>query len=84
MEQGVIVTSAYHILPTSHHVPQRFNKETLAPIFRLRIHREQHVPDSSNHSLYPIKLFNSRHMTQRHTHTQEDATAQKQQEEKKR
>ena len=32
----------------------------------LRIGREQHVPDSSNHSPCPIKLFNSRHMTQRH------------------
>ena len=28
-------------------------------IFSLRIDREQHVPDSSNHSLYQIKLFNS-------------------------
>ena len=26
-------------------------------IFSLRIDREQHVPDSSNHSLYLIKLF---------------------------
>ena len=35
----------------------------------LRRSREQHVPDSSNHSLLLNALFNSRHMTQRHTQT---------------
>ena len=29
----------------------------MLPIFSLRIGREQHVPDSSNHSLYLVKLF---------------------------
>ena len=31
----------------------------MLPIQILRIGQEQHVPDSSNHSLYLIKLFNS-------------------------
>ena len=31
----------------------------ILPIQGLRTSREQHVPDSSNHSLYLIKLFNS-------------------------
>ena len=43
-------------------------QRNLAPIFSLKIGREQHVPDSSDKSLHLIKLFNSRHMTQRHTH----------------
>ena len=40
---------------------QRFTKETFGsfPFSSLRIDREQHVPDSSNHSLYLMKLFNS-------------------------
>ena len=39
--------------------PEKFTKETLWIVhsFSLRIDREQHVPDSSNHSLYVIKLF---------------------------
>ena len=58
-EAGVItVSSAYPNLP-GYHVLQRFNTETLGsfPFSSLRIGREQHVPDSSNHSLYLIKLF---------------------------
>ena len=47
--QGVIVSSAYQNLPTyGYHVLQRFS---------VRIDWEQHVPDSSNHSLSLIKLF---------------------------
>ena len=44
-----------------YHVLQRFTKETLESlhISSLRIGRTRHVPDSSNHSLYLIKLFNS-------------------------
>ena len=43
-------------------------KETLGSFAfsSLRISREHHVPDSSNHSPSLIKLFNSRHMTKRH------------------
>ena len=40
---------------------QRFTKETLGsyPFLSLRIGREQHVSDSSNHSLYLMKLLSS-------------------------
>ena len=40
---------------------QRFTKEPLGPFpfSSLRIGREQHVPDSSNHSLYLMKLLSS-------------------------
>ena len=31
----------------------------ILPIKSLRLGREQHVPDSSNHPLYMMKLFNS-------------------------
>ena len=58
--QGVIVSSAYQNLPTyGYHVIQKFTKETFGsfPLSSLRIDREQHVPDSSNHSLSLIKLF---------------------------
>ena len=44
------------------HVTQRFTKSNhwISPFFlSLRISREQHDPDSSNHSLYPIKLLSS-------------------------
>ena len=51
-------------LPKFAHVglsldPREFHQRTLwiFCIFSLRIDREQHVPDSSNHSLYVIKLF---------------------------
>ena len=43
-------------------------------VFSLRIDREQHVPDSSNHSLYLMELLHSRHMTQRHTQTRTHKT----------
>ena len=38
---------------------QRFTKETFGsfPFSSLRMDREQHVPNSSNHSLYLIRLF---------------------------
>ena len=58
--QGVTVSSAYQNLPThGYHVLQRFNEETFGsfPFSSVRIDREQHVPDSSNHSLSLIKLF---------------------------
>ena len=58
---GVIASSAYQNLPTyGSHVLQRFTKETFGsfPFSSLRIGREQHVPDSPNHSLCLIKLFN--------------------------
>ena len=54
----------------------------MSPIFSLRIGREQHVAESSIYSLHLNTLFNSRHMTQRHS--TEHAIAQKQREEKKR
>ena len=43
----------------SYHVPQRFHRKKpwILYIFSLRIDREQHVPDSSNRSLYLTKLF---------------------------
>ena len=59
--QGVLASSAYQNLPTyGSHVLQRFTKETYGSFTfsSLRIDREQHVPDSSKHSLYLIKLFN--------------------------
>ena len=52
--------AAYQNLPThGNHVLQRFNEETFGsfPFSSVRIDREQHVPDSSNHSLSLIKLF---------------------------
>ena len=58
--QGVIVSSAYQYLPTyGYHVLQRFTEDTFGsfPFSFLRIDREQHVPDSSNHSLSLVKLF---------------------------
>ena len=58
--RGVIVSSAYQNLPAqAYHVLQRFTGETFGsfPFSSLRIDREQHVPDSSNHSLSLIKLF---------------------------
>ena len=42
--------------------PERFTKETVGSytFSSLRTDREQHVPDSSNHSLYLIQLFSFR------------------------
>ena len=57
---GVIASSAYQNLPTyGYHALQRFTEETFGsfPFSSLRIDREQHVPDSSNHSLSLIRLF---------------------------
>ena len=52
-------------------------EETLGYSSSLRIGREQHVPDSSNHSPCLIKLFNSRQTTQQTTqHTTQHNTAQ--------
>ena len=39
-------------------LPQRLRNPWILHVFSLRIDREQHVPDSSNHSLHLIKLFN--------------------------
>ena len=53
-QEEVTVSSAYQNLPTyGYHVIQRFTTETIGcyPLSSLRISREQHVPDSSNHSL---------------------------------
>ena len=46
-------------LPT--HAPERFPKETLGsyPCSSLRTGQEEHVPNSSNHSLYLMKLLSS-------------------------
>ena len=46
----------------------------MLPIFSLRIGREQHVAESSFYSLHLNTLFNSRHMTQRHTQTRTHTT----------
>ena len=58
LHTGVIASSAYQEKPTrASEVHQR--NPWMFPILSLRIDREQHVPDSSNHSLYLIKLLNS-------------------------
>ena len=60
--QEVIVSSAYQNLPTyGYHVLQRFTKETFGSFLFSSVRRdwEQHVPDPSNDSLYPIKPFSS-------------------------
>ena len=44
---------------------------SMVPIFSLRIGREQHVAESSIYSLHLNTLFNSKHVTQRHTHIQQ-------------
>ena len=49
--------SPRRILTCAREVRQR--NPWMLPILSLRIDREQHVPDSSNQSLYLIKLFNS-------------------------
>ena len=57
---GVVVSSAYQNLPTwGCHLTPEVNKRNpwILPIFSLRIGREQHVADSSNHSLCLIELF---------------------------
>ena len=63
LHTAVIANSAYQ---ETAHVrlslgPTGSPKETLGsyPFSSLRKDREQHVPDSSNHSLYPIKLSSS-------------------------
>ena len=59
LHTAVIASSAYQNLPTyGYHVLQRFTKKTFRS-FHVQVRgkdREQHVPDSSNHSLYLIKL----------------------------
>ena len=57
---GVTASSAYQEKPTksSHLAPQVHQRNPwILQNFSLRIDREQHVPDSSNHSLYLTKLF---------------------------
>ena len=68
----VHASSTIFCLPRLIHVELSLAREvnqSYHRIFRLRIGREQHVLDSSNHSPCLIKLLNSRHMTQRHTQT---------------
>ena len=58
--KGVFVSSAYQHLPTcGHHLALEVLQRNpwISPIFSLRTSREQHVADSSNHSLCLIKLF---------------------------
>ena len=45
--------------PRRYHLLERFTERTpwILQISSLRIGREQHVPDSSNHSLFLLKLF---------------------------
>ena len=55
-----MVRRAYQNLPTyGYHVLQRFTTETPGsfPFSSVRIDRKQHVPESSNHSLYLIQVF---------------------------
>ena len=90
----VIVSSAYQKLPSEvYQVLQRFTKKKPLDLTLqgLRTGREQHVPDSSNHSQNQIKLFNSSfpegkfgecatstHTTTntQHTHTRREETRQ--------
>ena len=46
--------------PRSYHLLERFTERNhwMLQISSLRIGREQHVPESSDHSLYLISLFN--------------------------
>ena len=58
--EGVIASSAYQNLPTlGYHLTPEVHQRNpwISHIFSLRIDRQQHVPDSSNHSLYLVKLF---------------------------
>ena len=52
-------TPTTHTHNTQHRTRKVASSETFGsfPFLSLRIDREQHVPDSSNHSLYLIKLF---------------------------
>ena len=79
---SVLLTKMAHVEASLS--PERFTKRNLwiLPISSLRISREQHVPDSSNHSLFLIKLFNSsspegksRAVCYLQTHTQPQHTA---------
>ena len=60
------ILSPISCLPKMDHkelsrAPERFTKrnERILPILTFREGREQHIPDSSDHSLFMIKLFNS-------------------------
>ena len=58
--EAVVASSAYQEKPTqsSHLAPEVHQRNPwILHIFSLRIDREQRVPDSSNHSLYLLKLF---------------------------
>ena len=60
--EGVTVSSAYQEKPTksSHLAPQVHRRKPLdLTIQGLRKDSEQHVPESSNHSLYMMKLLSS-------------------------
>ena len=59
-QRGVIVSSAYQNLPKLGHqkAPEVHQRNPwILPISSLRIGREQHVAESSNHSLCLEKLF---------------------------
>ena len=62
--QGVIASSSDQICPRRVITwPQRFTKKPwILLVFSLRKDREQHVPDSSDHWLYLIQLFNSNNL----------------------
>ena len=58
----VIASSAYQDQPTSVITwPHRFTESNhwMLPMFKFEKDREQHVPDSSNHSLCLIKLLSN-------------------------
>ena len=60
--QGVIASSAHQNLPTlGYRLTPEVHQRTpwILQVFSLRIDREQHVPDYSNHSLHLINLSNS-------------------------
>ena len=59
---------------------QRFNKETHACYLFFRIGQEQHVVESSIDSFHLNTLFNSRHMTHRHAHTQHNTETKRREE----
>ena len=82
-EVGVTVSSANH--ETAHvelsRASERFTERNpwFLPIQGLRTSREQHVPESSNHSLYLIRLFSFSNLEgncggNQHTHTTHTVT----------
>ena len=66
LDVGVISHRQFAVHLESRDPEVHRKKPLIFPFSCLRTGREQHVPDSSNHSPCLINLFNSRHMTQRH------------------